>query len=127
MGKAADLVLATESTLQDFCTDNEWEKVFEYAKRVAEVNKTEVNANVQSRSCKQRQVPCRFENGIICESTGAREILSSSKNYKVKMYFPVLDSILSELRNRFNHNNIEIMKAISSINPQSKKVWMALF
>ena len=25
-----------------------------------------------------------------------------------------------ELRNRFTHNNIEIMKAISSINPQSK-------
>ena len=66
LGKAADLVLATESTLQDFYTDNEWEKVFEYAKRVAEVNKTEVNANVQSRSCKQRQVPRHFENGIFC-------------------------------------------------------------
>ena len=34
LGKAADLVMATEGTLQDFCTDNEWEKVFTYVKKV---------------------------------------------------------------------------------------------
>ena len=90
MGKAADLVLATESTLQDFRTDNEWEKVFDYSKKVAEVNKIEINVNIQSCSHRQRQVPRRFEDGIICESTGAREILSSSQHYKVNMYFPVL-------------------------------------
>ena len=28
LGNAADLVMATEGTLQDFHTDNEWEKVF---------------------------------------------------------------------------------------------------
>ena len=28
LGKAADLVMVTEGTLQDFRTDNEWEKVF---------------------------------------------------------------------------------------------------
>ena len=28
LGKAVDLVMATEGTLQDFRTDNEWEKVF---------------------------------------------------------------------------------------------------
>ena len=91
------MVLATESTLQDFCTDNEWEKIFDYAKKVAKVNKIEINVNVQLR--RHRQVPRRFEDGIICESTEAREILSSSQHYKVNMYFPVLDSMLSELRN----------------------------
>ena len=28
LGKAPDLVMATEGTLQDFCTDDEWEKIF---------------------------------------------------------------------------------------------------
>ena len=28
MGKVADLIMVTEGTLQDFRTDNEWEKVF---------------------------------------------------------------------------------------------------
>ena len=118
LGKAADLVMAIEGTLQDFRTDNEWEKVFTYAKKVAELNSIEISATVQSQ--RQRQKPCCFEDGIVCQSTGARDILSSSQHYKVNIYFPVLVSILIELRNRFSHNNIEIMKAISSINPQSK-------
>lgn len=104
---------------EDFRTDSEWEKVFTYAKRVAEVNNV-VISTVNSRSRRQRQLPRRFEDGVICESTGSREIMSSSQHYKVNVYFPVLDSILSELKSRFNHSNIEIMKAISSINPQSK-------
>ena len=119
LGKAADLVLATEGTLQDFRTDDEWEKVFNYAKSVAGINNVEISATVQSR--RQRQAPRRFEDGIICQSIGARDILSSSQHYKVNVYFPVLDSILLELKNRFSHNNIEIMKGISSINPQSRK------
>ena len=48
LGKAADLVMATESTLQDFCTNNEWEKVFTYPKKVAELNSIEISATVQS-------------------------------------------------------------------------------
>ena len=119
LGKAADLVLATECTLQDFRTDSEWEKVFSFAKSVAEVNEVEINAAIQS--CRQKQAPCHFEDVIIYQSTGARGILSSSQHYKVNLYFPILDSVLLELRNQFSHNNIEIMKAISSINPQSKK------
>ena len=118
LGKVADLVMATEGTLQDFCTDNEWEKVFTYAKKVAELNSIEISATVQSR--RQRQAPRHFENGIVCQSIRATDILSSSQHHKVNIYFPVLDSILMELRNHFSHNNIEIMKAISSINTQSK-------
>ena len=115
LGKAADLVMATEGTLQEFRTDSEWEKIFTYTKKVAELNSVEINATVQSR--RQRQAPHRFEDGIVYQSTGTRDILSSSQHYKVNVYFPVLDSVLMERRNRFSHNNIELMKAISLINP----------
>ena len=117
LAKVADLFLTTESTLRYFCTDSEWKKLFSYTKKVAKVNSVEISATVQSH--RQRKVPCHFENGIICQSTGARDILSSSQHYKANVYFPVLDSVLLKFRNRFHHN-IKIMKAISSINPQSK-------
>ena len=48
LGKAADLVMVTEGTLQDFCTDSEWEKVFSYARKVAELNNIEISVTVQS-------------------------------------------------------------------------------
>ena len=66
LGKADDLIMATEGTLQDLCTDNEWEKVFNYAKKVAELKYIEISATVQSR--RQRQAPRRFEDGILCQS-----------------------------------------------------------
>ena len=66
LDKAADLILATNGTLQDFCTDNEWEKVFNYAKKVAELKYIEISATVQSQ--RQRQAPRRFEDGILCQS-----------------------------------------------------------
>ena len=116
LGKVTDLVIVTEGTLQHFCTDNEWEKVFTYAKKVTELHSIEINATVQSQ--RQRQPPRHFEDGIVCQSTTETDILSSSQHYKVNIYFPVLDSILMELKNRFSHNNNKIMKAISSINPQ---------
>ena len=58
MGKAADLVMVTEGTLQDFCTDSEWEKVFSYARKVAELNNIEISVTVQS--WRQRIVLRRF-------------------------------------------------------------------
>ena len=118
LAKVADLFMTTESTLQDFCTDSEWKKLFSYAKKVAKVNSVEISAAVQSH--RQRQAPHHFEDGIICQTTGARNILSSSQNYEANINFPVLDSVLLQSRNQFHHNNIDIMKVISSINPQSK-------
>ena len=46
LGKATDLAMVTEGTLQDFRTDNEWEKVFTYAKKVAQLNSIEISATV---------------------------------------------------------------------------------
>ena len=45
--------------------------------------------------------------------------MSTSDEYKVSVYFPVLDSFLVELKDRFNSQNVEIMKAIQACSPQS--------
>jgi len=53
------------------------------------------------------------------KSIGSREALNSSKSLKVSLYFCILDSMLGELRCRFEDKNLEIMKAIQACNPQS--------
>ena len=42
LAKAADLVAATISTLEVFRTESEWNKLWAYAEKVAEVNEVEV-------------------------------------------------------------------------------------
>ena len=42
-----------------------------------------------------------------------------SPDYKVSLYFPVLDCFLLELKQRFTDKNMEIMKAIHACQPMS--------
>ncbi len=46
--------------------------------------------------------------------------MSTSAQYKVNVYLPILDSFLVELRERFTSSNMKIMKAIQACSPQSK-------
>ena len=57
---------------------------------------------------------------MILETTGSRQSLSCSDDYKTSMYFPVLDSFLSEISRRFDDKNIDIMRAVQACNPLSK-------
>ena len=117
LGKAGDLVTATVSTLVSLRTDEEWDKVYAYAERVAEVNEIDFNP-LPPRA---RQLPLNLRGDIITVSTtGSREILSTKDNCKVNLYYPVIDSFLAELNQRFSEKNIDFMKSISSLNPDSK-------
>ena len=53
------------------------------------------------------------------ESTGTRSIVTSGEDYKVTLYFPILDAIIKEFNNRFENKNLELMKAIQSCHPES--------
>ena len=115
LAKAVDLVSATIETLEEFRSDASWSHLFSYVKQVVELNEIAITEYHQKR---QGRLPSRFE-GVVLESVGSRESMSTSDEYKVKVYFPILDSVFAELKERFNFQNGEIMKAIQACNPQS--------
>ena len=116
LSQAAHLVVATKSTLQEFRSDIYWEKLFQYTRSIAELHNIEVQSLSETR---QRSLPKRFEDCIILEATGSRDNLSCSNSYKTKFYFPVIDTFVSEISQRFNEKNIKIMHAIQARNPKS--------
>ena len=116
MSKAADLVTTTLETLQHFRSDEEWEKVYRYVNDVAILNTINVTS---SRSQHQQRPPSRLDNGIIMETTGARSRIVSGNDYKITLYFPVLDAMILKFKNRFENKNLELMKGIYSYHPNS--------
>lgn len=52
------------------------------------------------------------------ESTGTSEALTTSQEFKVGVYYPILDAFLLELHHRFCERNVELMRAIHACNPQ---------
>ena len=117
LGKAADLVSATVSRLELFRTDGEWDKFFCYAKKVAEVKNIEITS---PRPPRERRFPQNLQDGIVLTPTGTREPLSTSQQYKINLYFPVLNAFVAELNHRFSQENIEITRAIHVFNPDSE-------
>ena len=59
-----------------------------------------------------RQLPWRYEDGLVMETTGSREGLITSEHLKISIYFSILDAMLSELDCRFVEKNLENMWCI---------------
>ena len=118
LAQATDLVLATKSTLEEYRTDTFWEKIiYAHSQKIAELHSIEISLPAKTR---HRKLPKRYEDVVILETTGSRQSLSCSDDYKTSMYFPILDSFLSEMSRRFDDKNIDIMRAVQARNPLSK-------
>ena len=79
MAKTADLVTATMEILQQFRSDEEWNKLYKYVVDVASLHNIEI-APLWSQH--QRTMPERFEDVIGLESAGSRE----TDDYKISLY-----------------------------------------
>ena len=119
LAKAADLVLATKSTLTEFRTDSQWDSIYKYAVEVANLHSINVEL---PRPCRRKRQPRRLEGGVVLESTGLRDVVSLllSEQLKVTLFLPVLDSMLSELERRFSDKNVMHMRAIQACAPGSE-------
>ena len=118
LAKRAELVLATIETLQEYRTEKSWNQLLAYAKSVADVKGIKCNEN----SDKQVQrLPRRLQDDVVVlESTGYRNSTNSGEDYKIEVYYPVVDRFIAEMECRFSSNNLGVMKAIQACSPTSK-------
>ena len=58
---------------------------------------------------------------VILESTGSHEQLTTSQQFKVSLYYPILDAFLIELNHRFGERNVKLMRVIHACDPQSSQ------
>jgi len=114
MAKAAELGNATLNTLHLFRSDLEWRKHYKYTTDITALHEISVSL---LRSQHQRQLPWRFNDGLVMQTTGSRETMETSEHFKISLYFPILDAIISELRTRFDDKNLDLMMAIQCCNP----------
>ena len=117
LSKATDLVLATTETLQEFREEKSWDHLYDYAKSVAELRGIDIATD--SHEQRVRRPPIRLQDVVVLESTGSRQVATSAEQYKVDLYYPVLDSFLAEINRHFTTENVELMKAIQACSPDS--------
>ena len=119
LGSAARLIQATIDTFDSLCTDDSWNLL---CQALAFARHLEIEI-VTPRRTQQRQLPAAINNYAMTNETIESSTTSnsaSSDSFKVDVYFPTIDVILTEMRDRFSDINISLVKSINCLNPKSK-------
>lgn len=124
LASATDLVVSTIQSLKELRSDNKWSGTFKYITDVATKYSIEVESDTgQGRGgrgrSKRRRQSALSEDYIVDSTIGQRDSLNTSERLKVDIYFPVIDSMLSEMERRFSSIHLGIMKAIQACTPTS--------
>ena len=93
------------------------EKIYSYDQSVSQLHNIEVSLPSTTR---RRRHSKRCDTGVILESTGMKEPMSCSHDYKVIIYYPVPDAFIAEISRRFDDKNIDIMRGIQACNPRAQ-------
>uniref|UniRef100_A0A1X7VX50 Uncharacterized protein n=1 Tax=Amphimedon queenslandica TaxID=400682 RepID=A0A1X7VX50_AMPQE len=111
LSRATELIQATISLLTEYRTDSHWDRLYDHAVCLAQLHS--ISILVPGR----RRRPSHFNDSVVCETIGTGA--SSKEEYKINLYYPVLDQFLKELNTRFESRNIDVLKGISACTPNS--------
>ena len=117
LAKAADLVIATKDTLHEFRHDHSWQQLYDYATQVAQTKRIDISD--ENHRSRVRRLPSRLDDSFLLEASTSRQITTSADQYKIGLYYPILDSFIAEMERRFSTENIALMRAIQSCSPDS--------
>ncbi|CAF4495809.1 unnamed protein product [Rotaria sp. Silwood2] len=76
----------------------------------------------QKRGGRVRKIPDRFSNSIITSTIGHRDDDNNHEHrFRTSTFYPLIDSILIELNNRFSNTNLDILKSLAAMYPESEQ------
>lgn len=116
-GKAHVLINGVIKQINGLRNEDEFDRLFE---QIAEFCfKNEINFNIPVRHRRAKTVSIRFKDCIVMSTTGQREDISDKNEFKHRVFYPLIDSILIEMNDRFSKSNLEILRGIASLSPDS--------
>ncbi|CAF4122768.1 unnamed protein product, partial [Rotaria magnacalcarata] len=116
-GKAHTLISAVIHQINELRSQEEFSTLFGQITAFCVENNIELNVKVKQR--RQTTISTRFKNCSVTSTIGQREKIDNDSKYRDFIFYPVIDSILVEMDDRFSKSNMEILRGISSLSPDS--------
>lgn len=118
----AEAVYLVEAVVADLveCRSSEdaWNTLFEEAE--VKCRENDISLDKPSRPKRKRSLPAHLGEAVVMGPTGNRDQLSTSDEFKVNFFYPILDALLAELRSRFAVDTCGIIRGTSALNPKNK-------
>ena len=112
------LVKSIIEQISELRSEKAFSQIYEKAKQFSDRNGIDL---IQQHSVRRAiKVPDRFKDCTIDSTLGHRQELSSTIDYIDRLYFPLIDSILVELNDRFSSTTLSMIKSMSAVYPESE-------
>lgn len=116
-GRAHTLISAVINQIGELIDGEEVSTLFGQISEFCVQN--EIDLNIKTKQRRRRMISTRLENVLVASTISEREEIDNEIKYRTCVYYPVIDSIIAEMNNRFSQKNIEILHDVSSLSPHS--------
>ena len=116
-GTAHTLIDGVINQISELRNEDDFSKLYDKINEFAVENNIDLNVPVRER--RAIKSTSRFKNCSITTTVGQREEIGDESKYRISIFHPVIYSILLEMNDRFSKTNVEILRAISSLSPDS--------
>lgn len=116
-GQAHSLISSVIDKIEELRNEEDFCRLFEQITAFGTANNIDVS--VQMRPRRTISMSSRFRDCIVSSTIGQRELIDTLSKYRTSIYYPVIDCILIEMKDRFSNTNIEFLRGISSLSPGS--------
>lgn len=103
--------------LQESREEASFQQIFQSINVFCQENNITLAPNPAGR--RKRLVSSRITDFIVESTTGQRERNQTEEFYRTRIYYPLIDNMLVEMKERFSSMNLQILSGISSLSPDS--------
>ena len=103
--------------ISDLRNEGEFGKLYDKITKFSAGNSIDLDVKIKERRLKTTST--RFANCFITSTIGQRAEIDNKNKYRIFAFYPIIDSILLEMKDRFSKTNMEILRGISSLSPDS--------
>ena len=97
--------------------EHEFFKLFDQIAEFCANNNVELSINGKEKRLKTTST--RLKNFLVMSTIDERESIDTQSKYRTSIFYPVIDSILIEMRHRFSTTKIDILSGVSSLSPEA--------
>ncbi|CAF2773271.1 unnamed protein product [Rotaria sp. Silwood2] len=119
-GKAHNLISTIIEEIQNCRNERSFE--FIYNQVIEFSQKYDIDLKQKRRRGRVRTIPARFSNSIITSTIGHRDDDNNDEHrFRTSIFYPLIDSILIELNDRFSNINLDLLKSLAAMYPDSEQ------
>lgn len=107
------MILCVIDQITEISSEEEFSKIFEQISEFCIRNYIHLNAKVRQR--RKTTIATRFKDCLVTGTLGQREVIGSEGEYRSRIFYPVIDSILVQMNDHFLKSNVEILCSICSL------------